>query len=223
MNVVAIACLGGRTDRVTRAADAQQFCSTNRHDHHSPVLLLMCNGQLREGSWWPLWWGSPDGMHGVRGSNPLNSTTTQTQVSRRVVPGLSTPPPPLIRAWGTPGAWRPAPRPAARRSPRPPGPALPRSCAGSGCRSCWPQPTSDAPAKDHASSARCSPATPTIPTTWWGPTIMPSPSSPDTTPCSATPWSHLASTASRYCGDRQIADGVMRRQRRRRGVPGGSG
>jgi hypothetical protein len=64
---------------------------------------------------------------------------------------------------------------------------------------------------------------PDYPTTWCGPTTMPSPSSPDTTPCSATPWSHLASTASRHYGDRQIADRVMRRRRRRRGVLGSSG
>jgi hypothetical protein len=75
-----------------------------------------------------------DGMQGVRGSNPLSSTTTTPQVNRHVVPGLSTPPPPLIRAWGTPGAWRPAPPSAARRSRRPPGLASPRSCAGSGDR-----------------------------------------------------------------------------------------
>jgi hypothetical protein len=29
-----------------------------------------------------------------QGSNPLSSTTTESQVNRRVVPGLSTPPPP---------------------------------------------------------------------------------------------------------------------------------
>jgi hypothetical protein len=42
-------------------------------------------------------------MQGVRGSNPLSSTTTTPQLNRRVASGLSTPPPPLIRAWGTPG------------------------------------------------------------------------------------------------------------------------
>jgi hypothetical protein len=46
---------------------------------------------------------SINGMQGVRGSNPLSSTTTTPQLNRRVASGLSTPPPPLIRAWGTPG------------------------------------------------------------------------------------------------------------------------
>jgi hypothetical protein len=36
--------------------------------HHEPTLLRWCNGLLREGSWWPLWWGSLDGMKGVRGA-----------------------------------------------------------------------------------------------------------------------------------------------------------
>ena len=49
-------------------------------NHHTPALLLWCNGLLREGSWWALWWGSLDGMQGVRGSNPLSSTTTTAQV-----------------------------------------------------------------------------------------------------------------------------------------------
>jgi len=37
---------------------------------------------------------------------------------------------------------------------------------------------------------------------------LPSPPSPNTTSCSATPWSHP--TTSRYYGDRQIAVSVMR-------------
>jgi hypothetical protein len=63
-----------------------------------------CNALLREGSWWTPRWGSLDGMQGVRGSNPLSSTTIEAQVNRRVAPGPSTPPPRLIRARGTPGA-----------------------------------------------------------------------------------------------------------------------
>jgi hypothetical protein len=42
--------------------------------HHSSAFLLRWNALLREGSWWALWWGSLDGMQGVRGSNPLSST-----------------------------------------------------------------------------------------------------------------------------------------------------
>jgi hypothetical protein len=43
-------------------------------NHHAHTDLLCCHGLLREGSWWTLWWGSLDGMQGVRGSNPLSST-----------------------------------------------------------------------------------------------------------------------------------------------------
>ena len=39
-------------------------------NHHAHTDLLRCHGLLREGSWW----GSLDGMQGVRGSNPLSST-----------------------------------------------------------------------------------------------------------------------------------------------------
>jgi hypothetical protein len=59
-----------------RAAGAQQLCFTKPHEHHSPALLRWCNALVHEGSWWALWWGSLDGMQGVRGSNPLSSTTT---------------------------------------------------------------------------------------------------------------------------------------------------
>ena len=45
-----------------------------RTKHRTPALLLWCNALLREGSWWTPWWGSLDGMQGVRGSNPLSST-----------------------------------------------------------------------------------------------------------------------------------------------------
>jgi hypothetical protein len=45
--------------------------------HHLPALLLWCNGLLRKVSWWAGWWGSLDGMQGVRGSNPLSSTPGQ--------------------------------------------------------------------------------------------------------------------------------------------------
>jgi len=31
-------------------------------NHHAHTDLLRCHGLLREGSWWPLWWGSLDGM-----------------------------------------------------------------------------------------------------------------------------------------------------------------
>ena len=58
---------------------AQQMRSNaaprTRTNHHTPALLPCCDGLLREGSWWaPPWWGSLDGMQGVRGSNPLSST-----------------------------------------------------------------------------------------------------------------------------------------------------
>jgi hypothetical protein len=60
------------------AACAQQPRSNSalrtRANHHTPALLLWCNALLREGSWWASWWGSLDGMQGVRGSNPLSST-----------------------------------------------------------------------------------------------------------------------------------------------------
>jgi hypothetical protein len=55
-------------------------------NHHPPALFLWCNALLREGSWWAVWWGSPDGMQGVRGSNPLSST-----------PGQRPSPPPTAR------------------------------------------------------------------------------------------------------------------------------
>ena len=43
-------------------------------NHHAPALLLCCDGLLRKALWWASWWGSLDGMQGVRGSNPLSST-----------------------------------------------------------------------------------------------------------------------------------------------------
>jgi hypothetical protein len=49
-------------------------------NHHAPAVLLWCNALPGEVSWWPLWRGSLDGMQGVRGSNPLSSTTTTPQV-----------------------------------------------------------------------------------------------------------------------------------------------
>jgi hypothetical protein len=45
-------------------------------NHHASAFLVWCNSLLRKGSWWASWWGSLDGMQGVRGSNPLSSTTT---------------------------------------------------------------------------------------------------------------------------------------------------
>jgi hypothetical protein len=64
--------------RARRPAFAQQPRSNSalrcHTKHHSPPVLLWCNALLREGSWWPPWWGSLDGMQGVRGSNPLSST-----------------------------------------------------------------------------------------------------------------------------------------------------
>jgi hypothetical protein len=47
--------------------------------------------------------GDPSRHARVRGSNPLSSTTRNSQVNRPVASSLSTPPPPLIRARGTPG------------------------------------------------------------------------------------------------------------------------
>jgi hypothetical protein len=35
-------------------------------NHHAPALLLWCNGLLCEGAWWAGWWGSLDGMEGLR-------------------------------------------------------------------------------------------------------------------------------------------------------------
>jgi hypothetical protein len=43
-------------------------------NHYAPALRLRCYGLLHKVSWWPVWWGSLDGMQGVRGSNPLSST-----------------------------------------------------------------------------------------------------------------------------------------------------
>src|SRR5215213_4075358 len=59
-----------------RAAAAQHSNSAlqSRTNHRAPALLPWCNALLREVLWWALWWGSLDGMQGVRGSNPLSST-----------------------------------------------------------------------------------------------------------------------------------------------------
>jgi hypothetical protein len=46
------------------------LCS--RTNHHAPVLLLWCNGLLREGSWWVPWRGSLDGMQGEAWSDPTS-------------------------------------------------------------------------------------------------------------------------------------------------------
>jgi hypothetical protein len=59
----------------------------NRTNHHALAFLLCCNALLREGLWWALWWGSLDGMQGVRGSNPLSSTrhSASAALPRRAV------------------------------------------------------------------------------------------------------------------------------------------
>jgi hypothetical protein len=72
-------CQGSTVDvRHVPGLSAQQRRSNSalrtHMKHHAPALLLWCNALLREGSWWALWWGSLDGMQGVRGSNPLSST-----------------------------------------------------------------------------------------------------------------------------------------------------
>jgi hypothetical protein len=75
-------CLPSLKDAVPRCPvqghSAQQARSNSalrtRTNHHTLARLLCCNALLRGGSWWALWWGSLDGMQGVRGSNPLSST-----------------------------------------------------------------------------------------------------------------------------------------------------
>ena len=44
------------------------------HHNASPHALVQC--PATQGSWWALWWGSLYGMQGVRGSNPLSSTSS---------------------------------------------------------------------------------------------------------------------------------------------------
>jgi hypothetical protein len=65
---------------------AQQMRSSSalrtRTNHHTPALLLWCNGLLREGSSRSRWRGSLDGMQGVRGSNPLSSTRHNASAAR---------------------------------------------------------------------------------------------------------------------------------------------
>jgi hypothetical protein len=70
MNVVATVRLSGRGPSLLRSNSPLR----SHANHHTSALLLWCNGLLREGLWWALWWGSLDGMQGVRGSNPLSST-----------------------------------------------------------------------------------------------------------------------------------------------------
>jgi hypothetical protein len=71
-----------RADSSPRCAAQGHFAQQARSNsalrshanHHAPALPLLCNALLREGSCWASWWGSLDGMQGVRGSNPLSST-----------------------------------------------------------------------------------------------------------------------------------------------------
>jgi hypothetical protein len=64
-----------RSSDPSRAQQARSNLTVRAHTyHHAPAVRLSCNGLLREGSWWASWWGSLDGMQGVRGSNPLSST-----------------------------------------------------------------------------------------------------------------------------------------------------
>jgi hypothetical protein len=71
-----------RPPAAAKCASRSQFAQQTRSNsapqtrtyHLAPALLLWCNALLREGLWWAGWWGSLDGMQGVRGSNPLSST-----------------------------------------------------------------------------------------------------------------------------------------------------
>src|SRR4029453_6235083 len=65
------------------AAGAQQLCSTKPREppRVGPPAPVQCPATLRKGLWWSSWWGSLDGIQGVRGSNPLSSTTTTPQVN----------------------------------------------------------------------------------------------------------------------------------------------
>jgi len=69
---------------------AQQMRSNSaprtRTNHHAPALLPCCDGLLREGSWW----GSLDGLQGLRGSYLLSSTTPARVRCARCVPAAST-------------------------------------------------------------------------------------------------------------------------------------
>jgi hypothetical protein len=86
---------------------------THRYDQ-APALLLRCNGLVREVAWWAPGRGSLDGMQGVRGSNPLSSTTTTPQVS--------------VTAWPSPhhplSQRRPGGAALGPRAPRALGPGL---------------------------------------------------------------------------------------------------
>jgi hypothetical protein len=102
--VVSIARLGGRAPlEPLRAAAAQQLSSTNPHEppRASPPALMQ--RPATPGIVVAAVVGIPRGMQGSGGSNPLSSTTRNSQVNRPVASSLSTPPPPLIRARGTPG------------------------------------------------------------------------------------------------------------------------
>src|SRR5829696_10588412 len=49
-----------------QASSRSRSAPRTHTNHHAPALLPCCDGLLREGSWWALWWGSLDGMQGVR-------------------------------------------------------------------------------------------------------------------------------------------------------------
>jgi hypothetical protein len=65
------------------AQQARSNLTARAHaSHHSPAIVLWCNGLLREGSWWVLWWGSLDGMQEVRQSALLAGTRYAGVVTR---------------------------------------------------------------------------------------------------------------------------------------------
>jgi hypothetical protein len=81
---------------VMRSSDFAQQARSNlsarpHTSHHESALMLGGKGLLRKVLWWALRWGSLDGMQGVRGSNPLSSTTGQRPDSASAVPGSPAP------------------------------------------------------------------------------------------------------------------------------------
>src|SRR5512132_3000634 len=56
----------GRAATRSRAAAAQQLCTTNPHEPPRTSLPVCCNALLREVSWWAPWRGSLDGMQEIR-------------------------------------------------------------------------------------------------------------------------------------------------------------
>jgi hypothetical protein len=77
-NVVPTTRLASCQAKSLRAAGAQQSSLRGHTKHHSPALLLWCNGLLRGVSRWAPWRDPSMACNGSGGSSPLSSTRHDT-------------------------------------------------------------------------------------------------------------------------------------------------